>query len=81
MLVKFYSGTLLRTIAQETASQTALRNCSKEVSEEPAYIYNFAGEKKMSNIKRLLLITKNGHLKLKILVLFCVWEDARIWGH
>ena len=31
--------------------------------------------------KRLLLITKNEYLKLVILVLFCVWEDARIWGH
>ena len=34
-----------------------------------------------SNIKRLLLITKDKRLKLMILVLFYVWEDARIWAH
>lgn len=32
----------------------------------------------MLNIKQLLLITKNRHLKLMILVLFYVWEDARV---
>ena len=31
----FYSADLLRTIAQDTASQIALRDCSKEVREEP----------------------------------------------
>lgn len=31
----FYSGNLLRTIAWEAASQTAVRNCSKETREEP----------------------------------------------
>ena len=31
--------------------------------------------------KKLLLITKNRYLKLMILVLFCVWLDARIRGH
>ena len=40
----------------------------------------FAKNKKQINIKRLLLITKkNRHLKLMILTLFCVCEDARIW--
>ena len=34
-----------------------------------------------SNIKRLLLIAKNRHLELMILVLCSVWEDARIWAH
>ena len=41
----FYSGTLLRTIAQETASQIALRNCSKEEREEPGYTGVFTGKK------------------------------------
>ena len=36
--VIFYSETLLRTVVQEAASQTTLRYCSKEVSEEPGYI-------------------------------------------
>ena len=34
------------TIAWEAASQIALRNCSKEVREEPGYIGVFVGEKK-----------------------------------
>ena len=38
VVVMFYSGILLRTIALETASQVAGRNCSKEVREEPGYI-------------------------------------------
>ena len=36
--VKLYSGVLLKTIAWETASQIALRNCSGEIREEPEYI-------------------------------------------
>ena len=43
----FYLVALLRTIAWDTASQTALRNCSKEVREEPGYIGVFAGKKKI----------------------------------
>ena len=39
-------GALLRTIAQETASQIALRNCSKEVREKPGYIGVFTGKNK-----------------------------------
>ena len=40
------------------------------------------GEKKMwPNIKRLLLITKYTHLRLMILVLFYVWEDAKVWAY
>ena len=38
----FYLGTLLRTIAQETTSQRALENCSKEIREEPGYTGVFA---------------------------------------
>ena len=42
----FYSGTLLRTIAQETASETALRNLSKDVRKEPGYVGVLLGKKK-----------------------------------
>ena len=34
----FYLADILRTQAQETASEIALRDCSKEVREEPGYI-------------------------------------------
>ena len=33
------------------------------------------------NMKRLLQITKTRHLKLMILLLFSVWEDAGVWAH
>ena len=61
-------------MARETALQTALRSSSKERKEEPGYVGDFAGEKKMySKIKRLLpLKKKTRHLKLMILVLFYV---------
>ena len=54
--VLFCLGSLLRTIAWETAFQIALRNCSKEVREEPGYaagcfyfvcLLVFVGRKKM----------------------------------
>ena len=77
---------VLKTIAWETLSQMALKNRSKEVVEETGYIgifvENKTKENKMwSNIKRLLLITKNQTLKLMIIVLFYIWEDARVWAH
>ena len=39
----FYSVTLLRTIAQETASQIALRNCSQEVREGASVVVQWLG--------------------------------------
>ena len=43
----------------------------------------FCWEKKCSPMSEdyLLLFKKNRHLQLMILVLFCVWEDARIWAY
>ena len=41
----FYLLDLLRTMAQGTASQIALRDCSEEVREEPGYIGVFAKTK------------------------------------
>ena len=79
----FYSGTLLRAPG-ETASQTAqraLRDCSKEAREEPGYIGVFAGKKTVVEHQKITANHKNMHLKLMILALFYVWEDARIWAH
>ena len=39
--IKFYSGTLLWTIARDTGSQVALRNFSEEGREEPGYRWIF----------------------------------------
>ena len=42
----------------------------------------FAGKKIMyQTSKKLLLITKKRHLKLMILVLFYMGEDAHVWAH
>ena len=59
----------LRAIAWETAFQIALRNYSKEIRKELGYIGVFAGKQTnennmYSNTKRLLLITKDKHLKV-----------------
>ena len=43
--VMFYLIILLRTVAWDSASQTALRNCSKEIREDPGYRGVFAGDK------------------------------------
>ena len=46
----FLGGTLLRTITQGTACQITLRNCSKEVREEPRYIGIFAENKTKARV-------------------------------
>ena len=42
----FYSADIPRTEAQEMASQIALRDCSKEVKEEPGYTGVFTTKNK-----------------------------------
>lgn len=79
-----YSGNLLRTITQETASQWALRNCSQEVREEQGYGVVFFPLEKKSNWTlrsnwRLPLIIRNRHLRWMIFVLLYIWKDARVW--
>ena len=81
MHVKFYLGNLLRTIAWETASQIALRNCFEEVREEPGYIGFFAEERHVVKHKTITVNLQTSQKNLMILVLFYVWEDARVWAH
>ena len=68
----FYSGLLLRTIVWESASQIALRNCSNKIGEEPGYSFSEKTTKTIMslNIKILLLIIKNRHIKSTVLVFF-----------
>ena len=40
-----YLMILLRTVAWALASQTALRNCSKEIRDDPGYRGVFVGDK------------------------------------
>ena len=65
------------------ACQIALRDCSKEQerSQDIQEILKEAEEKRKEVVEhqRSLLIMKNRHLKLMVLVLFCVWEDERVW--
>lgn len=63
-----------------TASLTALRNDCEEAREQPGYKWTFCWKYHLSSIKRLLLITKDRHLQLMILIAFCM-NDAGIWGH
>ena len=73
---------LLGILGQETESYEKLFPRSKGGAKK---YMNFLLKKKQNktNIvkhQRLLPFTKNSHLKLMILVLFYVWEKARIWG-
>ena len=74
----FYSANLLRTSAQEdTASQIALRDCSKEVREMTGYMtFSAWGKKNVVEYQKITANHKNRHLELMILALL-VWEDAR----
>ena len=38
----------------------------------------FAEKRNESNTEKLKLILKNRHLKLKILILFYIWENTRV---
>ena len=63
-----------------------MRKCSKEAEEEPEYVcvlgwgVGWGGgtmkykESSLNLGERLLLITKNRHLRLLILVLFYIWK-------
>ena len=76
----FYLKTLLRTVAWDPASQIALRDCYKEVREEPGYLGHFARKTGSRNTKRSLLIKETRHLKLMNLVIFYVWKNIRAWA-
>ena len=55
----FYWGILLRTVAQGTASQRALRNCSIEVREESRYTGIFAEKNELITEGQKITTTKN----------------------
>ena len=73
----------MRTTARGAEPQIALRDCSKEQerSQDIQEILKEVEEKRKEVVEhqRSLLIMKNRHLKLMVLVLFCVWEDERVW--
>ena len=64
-LIHFFS--IKNDNKRETASQIALRNYSKEVREQPAFIGVFAVKKNQK-----VIAYHSRHLKLRILVLFNV---------
>ena len=74
----------MRTIAQETASQIALRNSSEEARKEPGCSVGvFARGKQMKHVVKHRKITANNKsrcLQLVVLVLSCVWGGARAWA-
>ena len=69
------------TLSWEIASQVILREMLQG-GEGRSQIICSSAMKYMGivNIKRLLL-KKTRYHKLRNLVLFCVWEDARVWAH
>ena len=79
----FYLGTLLRTIAQESATQIALRNCSKEAREEYIEVFTW-NKQKQKHVIEHQKVTAN-HRKQRSQVndfsAFLVWEDARVWAY
>ena len=84
----FYSGNLLRAISLGSS----LSDSSKEqlqsgkggvriyssLKKKKRYIYIYIYKVKH---QKLLVTTKTRHLKLMILVVFYVQEDARVWAH
>ena len=70
----FCSGAFLRTVAQETASQIALRDCSEKVRGGVRIHRSFFWEKKkkVKHQKVTANLPKKQNLKLMTLVLFYV---------
>ena len=77
---------MFRDLTEEdnTASYIALRNCL-DVKEEPGDIRVFCWKKRKRTcswtLKDYCQSSINRHLKLISLVLYYVWEYARIWAH
>ena len=70
--IMLYSVMLLKTIAQESASWLALRNCYKEKRDEPGYMGVLLKSNKQNPCSKHQKITadhKKRHLKLMILML------------
>ena len=73
-------------LAQETASQIALRNCSKEVGKKVSiYVILGKGEYMQFSMffffffcRRFLLVMRDTHHHWRILVLFWIWRDIGI---
>lgn len=63
-------------------SLSAWRNFSKEVREEPGYMEIFGWKKKNHAIKHQNIANHKEQIsQINVLVLFCLWESARIWAH
>ena len=81
----FHSGTLLRTITQETASQTSLRNCSNKVMEEPGYMGVFVKKQKPEQtyiVEHQKITTnhkQNRHLSFSAFNICVFVSLSRVW--
>ena len=78
--VMFYSGSSLRTIAQETASQVVLRNYSEEVREEPRSKRVVLKSKHNMQITANHTHTHTHKSQVNDFSAF-LWEDTRFWAH
>ena len=77
---------LFRDITEDYILGNSLSDSSEEQFQRGkggARIYGSFSWKKTHVVKhqKLPIITKNKCLKVMILVLFYVWEDARVWAH
>ena len=76
--VKLYLADKLRTSSQDAASQIALKRYG-ERQDIQEFLQQRLGSQ---NFQRLPVINqKSRHIKLMNLVLFYVWESAKVWVH
>ena len=67
--------------AWEAASPIALRDCSKEVREEPGFIGVFVTKTRSLEHQKVTVNERIRYLKLSNLALFCLWEEAWVRAH
>ena len=75
----FYLVALLSIVALDIASQIALRNCSKEVREELAYVGVLTGRRE-NNDQKITANHKKQTSQVLILVPLYLWGNAEVWA-
>ena len=79
--VMFYSVGIFRmSNLRNSISSNPERTALRRWREELGYIEVLQQRRGSLNIK-ILLLKKTRYFKLRNLVFFCVWEDARVWAH
>ena len=80
LIIMFYWVSLLRTIAGEGSFSDSSEGLIQRGKGGTSIYRSFCLKKKKHGVKhqKITLVTNTRHLKLMLLVLFCVWQESRV---